>query len=92
MAPYISYSESFFPVSVAQVTGQTFTPTEGKQYEAGVRYQPKDSNMLLSAAVYELTQTNVLKQDPGTEKFRQTGEVRSRGLELEAKADVTPAP
>lgn len=91
LAPYISYSESFFPVSVSQVTGQTFTPTEGKQYEAGVRYQPKDSNMLLSAAVYELTQTNVLKQDPSTAEFRQTGEVRSRGLELEAKADVTPA-
>lgn len=91
LAPYISYSESFFPVSVAQVTGQTFTPTEGKQYEVGVRYQPKDSNMLLSAAVYELTQTNVLKQDPATYEFRQTGEERSRGLELEAKADVTPA-
>ncbi|WEL79672.1 TonB-dependent receptor [Pseudomonas sp. CBSPAW29] len=91
LAPYISYSESFFPVSVAQVTGQTFTPTEGKQYEVGVRYQPKDSNMLLSAAVYELTQTNVLKQDPATDEFRQTGEERSRGLELEAKADVTPA-
>ncbi len=91
LAPYISYSESFFPVSVAEVTGQTFTPTEGKQYEAGVRYQPNDSNMLLSAAVYELTQTNVLKQDPITEEYRQTGEVRSRGLELEAKADVTPA-
>ena len=91
LAPYISYSESFFPVSVAEVTGQTFTPTEGKQYEAGVRYQPKDSNLLLSAAVYELTQTDVLKQDPGTNLFRQTGEIRSRGLELEAKADVTPA-
>lgn len=91
LAPYISYSESFFPVSVAEVTGQTFTPTEGKQYEVGVRYQPKDSNMLLSAAVYELTQTNVLKQDPATDEYRQTGEVRSRGLELEAKADVTPA-
>ncbi|CRM11038.1 Ferric hydroxamate uptake [Pseudomonas sp. 44 R 15] len=91
LAPYISYSESFFPVSVAQVTGQTFTPTEGKQYEVGVRYQPKDSNMLLSAAVYELTQTNVLKQDPATDEFRQTGEERSRGLELEAKADITPA-
>ncbi len=91
LAPYISYSESFFPVSVAQVTGQKFTPTEGKQYEVGVRYQPKDSNMLLSAAVYELTQTNVLKQDPATDEFRQTGEERSRGLELEAKADITPA-
>lgn len=91
LAPYISYSESFFPVSVAEVTGQTFEPTEGKQYEVGVRYQPKDSNLLLSAAVYELTQTNVLKQDPSDLSFRQTGEVRSRGFELEAKADVTPA-
>lgn len=91
LAPYISYSESFFPVSVAEVTGQRFDPTEGKQYEVGVRYQPKDSNLLLSAAVYELTQTNVLKQDPATEEYRQTGEVRSRGLELEAKADITSA-
>lgn len=91
LAPYISYSESFFPISVAEVTGQRFDPTEGKQYEVGVRYQPKDSNLLLSAAVYELTQTNVLKQDPATEEYRQTGEVRSRGLELEAKADITSA-
>lgn len=91
LAPYISYSESFFPVSVAEVTGQRFDPTEGKQYEVGVRYQPKDSNLLLSAAVYELTQTNVLKQDPATEEYRQTGEMRSRGLELEAKADITSA-
>ncbi|VXC59267.1 Iron complex outermembrane receptor protein [Pseudomonas sp. 8Z] len=91
LAPYISYSESFFPVSVAEVTGQTFDPTEGKQYEIGVRYQPKDSNLLLSAAIYELTQENVLKQDPSDLSYRQTGEVRSRGLELEAKADVTDA-
>lgn len=91
LAPYISYSESFFPVSVAEVTGQTFAPTEGKQYEVGVRYQPKGSNLLLSAAVYELTQSNVLKYDIGTDTYRQTGEVRSRGFEMEAKADVTPA-
>lgn len=90
LAPYISYSESFFPVSVAEVTDQTFEPTEGKQYEVGVRYQPKDSNLLLSAAIYELTQTNVLTTD-SNEIRRQTGEVRSRGLELEAKADVTQA-
>ncbi|WP_296276898.1 TonB-dependent siderophore receptor [Pseudomonas sp. UBA7530] len=90
LAPYISYSESFFPVSVAEVTGQNFAPTEGKQYEVGVRYQPKDSNLLLSAAIYELTQTNVLTFDSNDDP-RQTGEVRSRGLELEAKADVTEA-
>ncbi|SCW34721.1 MULTISPECIES: TonB-dependent siderophore receptor [unclassified Pseudomonas] len=91
LAPYISYSESFFPVAVAEATdGQTFDPTEGKQYEIGIRYQPPGSNTLLSAAVYELTQENVVKRDLAGENPQQIGEQRSRGLELEAKTDVTP--
>ncbi|WP_434577115.1 TonB-dependent siderophore receptor [Pseudomonas sp. Z5-35] len=89
LAPYISYSESFFPVAVSDAPGQTFDPTEGKQYEIGIRYQPPGSNVLLSAAVYELTQENVLKIDLAG-NASQIGEQRSRGLELEAKADVTP--
>ena len=40
LAPYLSYSESFFPVSVSEVSGMSFRPTTGKQYEAGLRYQP----------------------------------------------------
>ena len=88
LAPYVSYSESFFPVTAAAANGQSFKPTGGKQYEAGVRYQPPGSNMLLSAAVYELTQTDVLKYDAGNDVYRQAGQVRSKGLELEAKADI----
>ncbi|MDM0123308.1 TonB-dependent siderophore receptor [Variovorax arabinosiphilus] len=91
LAPYVSYSESFFPVSVADAGGAQFKPTGGKQYEAGVRYQPEGSNMLASAAVYELTQTDVLKYDAGQDTYRQAGEVRSRGFELEAKAELTSA-
>lgn len=90
LAPYISYSESFFPVAVADAPGQTFEPTEGKQYEVGIRYQPPGSNTLLSAAVYELTQENVVKRDLAGNNPQQIGEQRSRGLELEAKSDVTP--
>ncbi|WP_434674242.1 TonB-dependent siderophore receptor [Pseudomonas sp. R1-15] len=90
LAPYISYSESFFPVAVADAPGQTFEPTEGKQYEIGIRYQPPGSNTLLSAAVYELTQENVVKRDLAGNNPQQIGEQRSRGLELEAKSDVTP--
>ncbi len=91
LAPYLSYSESFFPVSVSEVSGQSFRPTKGKQYEAGVRYQPDGSRMLLSAAVYELVQDNVLKFNAGQNAYRQTGQVRSRGFELEAKAEVSRA-
>lgn len=90
LAPFISYSESFRPEVGRDRSGQAFEPTEGEQYELGLRYQPPGSNALYSAAIYQLTQTNVLSPDP-VDPFNfqvQTGEVRSRGLELEAKADI----
>jgi len=91
LAPYVSYSESFFPAAGATKDGQAFVPTQGKQYEVGIRYQPEGSATLLSAAVYQLEQKNVLTPDPtDSTEFVQTGEVRSRGFELEAKTEVTP--
>ncbi|MDQ0653340.1 TonB-dependent siderophore receptor [Pseudomonas cedrina] len=91
LAPYISYSESFFPVAGTNKAEQSFVPTEGKQYEIGIRYQPEGSATLLSAAVYQLEQRNVLSQDRTDINFSvQVGEVRSRGLELEAKTEITP--
>ena len=91
LAPYLSYSESFFPAAGTTEGGQPFVPTEGKQYEIGIRYQPEGSATLLSAAVYQLEQKNVLTPDPSNNAyFVQTGEVRSRGFELEAKIEVTP--
>lgn len=91
LAPYISYSESFFPVAVAEITtpGKTYNPTKGKQYEIGIRYQPEGRNLMLSAALYELKETNALIVDLNG-NASQVGEQRSRGLELEAKADLTP--
>lgn len=87
LAPYASYSESFFPVSAAEAGGQQFSPTRGKQHEIGVRYQPEGRNLLLSAALFNLVQSDVLKF-VGTDP-RQVGEIRSRGLELEARAELT---
>lgn len=87
LAPYISFSQSFAPESGFSRSGEQFKPTRGEQYEAGVRYQPANSSLLLSGALYQLTQTNVQTPDPADpDNYSvQTGEVRSRGLELEAK-------
>lgn len=90
IAPYVSFSQSFQPQAGTDRLGNAFDPTEGEQYEAGIRYQPPGTNLLLSAAVYDLTQKNVLTPDP-VAPFAfsvQTGEVRSRGVELEAKASL----
>ncbi|ASI70522.1 TonB-dependent receptor [Diaphorobacter nitroreducens] len=89
LAPFIGGSQSFEPELGQDRNGGTFKPTRGKQWEAGVRYQPPGTETLLSAAIYELTKTNVTVDDPVNSDFSaQLGEVRSRGLELEAKTRV----
>ncbi|ENT2951420.1 TPA: ferrichrome porin FhuA [Klebsiella aerogenes] len=91
ISPYFSYSESFEPVSGSNSTGKPFDPSRGKQYEAGVKYVPKDMPVVVTAAVYQLTKDKNLTADPNdpTGLFSvQTGEIRSRGFELEAKAAV----
>jgi iron complex outermembrane receptor protein len=91
ISPYFSYSESFEPISGATMGGKPFNPSNGKQYEGGVKYVPKDMPVVLTAAVYQLTKDGNLTADPSapTSGFSvQGGEIRSRGLELEAKAAV----
>lgn len=89
IAPYISYSESFEPVSGVSLDKKPFDPSMGKQYEAGVKYVPKDLPVVITAAVYQLTKDNNLTPDPRNITFStQGGEIRSRGFELEAKAAV----
>lgn len=91
--PYLSYSESFQPTSKATASPtESFKPTEGKQWELGIKYQPPGSNTLLTAAVYDLTQKNVSVTTTNSDNVSitsQTGEVKVKGLELEAVSDVT---
>lgn len=88
VAPYFSYSESFFPLSdINPATGAPFAPETGQQYEAGIKYQLTGMWALLTAATFDITRQNYLTYD-NTFFPRQTGEVRSRGLEFEATAEV----
>ncbi|ELY2650168.1 ferrichrome porin FhuA [Cronobacter sakazakii] len=90
VSPYFSYSESFEPVSGSTLGRKPFEPSRGKQYEAGVKYVPKDMPVVLTAAVYQLTKDKNLTADPANNSFSvQGGEIRSRGIELEAKAAVS---
>ncbi|MEQ6278538.1 ferrichrome porin FhuA [Kluyvera huaxiensis] len=91
ISPYFSYSESFEPTSGSTKEGKPFDPSRGKQYETGVKYVPKDMPVVLTAAIYQLTKNKNLTSDPNDSTGLysvQTGEIRSRGLELEAKAAV----
>ncbi|MCK8666826.1 TonB-dependent siderophore receptor [Pseudomonas azerbaijanoccidens] len=91
--PYLSYAESFQPTSNATASPtDSFKPTEGEQWELGIKYQPPGSDTLLTAAIYNLTQKNVSVTTTNSDNVSitsQTGEVKVKGLELEAVSDVT---
>ncbi|GMQ38835.1 ferrichrome porin FhuA [Enterobacter asburiae] len=90
VTPYFSYSESFEPASQTDAQGKLFSPSKGKQYEAGVKYVPNDRPIVVTGALYQLTKTNNLMADPAGSFFSvQGGEIRARGVELEAKAALS---
>ena len=87
-APYISYATSFMPSSGVDSNSRPLQPTRGKQVEAGIKYQPQGTRTSFTAAIFDLRKSNVLTTDQLTLDQRQIGLVRSRGLELEAKAEL----
>lgn len=100
ISPYASYSTSFEPVAGTGWDASPFDPTTGQQIELGIKYAPDGFNGLFTASVFELTQQNVVTPDldrrcanwadPRCGNFNtQTGEVRVRGLELEARTEIT---
>lgn len=89
VAPYFSYSESFLPVLGTDAAGAAFDPETGRQYEIGVKYQPPGWNAFVTVAAFELVRDNVLTTDPNNVNEQvQSGERRSRGIELEASASL----
>lgn len=90
ISPYVSYSTSFEPVTQSPNSGQDpFDATTAQQYEVGVKYAPDDAPYQIIASYYDLTQQNVLFYDYATSSYYQTGEINSRGFELEGHAEIT---
>ena len=92
IAPYASYATSFNPIIGTNfVTGKLFEPETGVQTEVGVKIEPAGLNGRFGVALFDLKRKNVLTTNPiNPLQSVQTGEVTSRGIELEAVANVTP--
>lgn len=92
---YASYSESFQPQLNIDINDNVLPPLTGKQYELGVKYVSPDRRILLTGAVFDLRQANQGTYDQqgpdGFDRYRALGEVRHRGVELEAIGRITKA-
>lgn len=89
LAPYISYSTSFEPTSGVDANGNAFIPRTARQYEAGIKYQPAGVNAMFAASLFDIRQKNVVTPGAIPGFNVQQGEIRSRGLELEARGNIT---
>ncbi|MBR9762778.1 MAG: TonB-dependent siderophore receptor [Rhodobacteraceae bacterium] len=83
LSVYGSYAESVVPASIG------LDPERGEQLELGVKYRPVGTNALFSAALYDLSKTNITRTNPATLQDETIGEVRVRGLDLEARVEMT---
>ncbi len=89
VSPYFSYTESFLPVGGLDFYGDNFKPQKGSQYEGGLKWQP-NAGTLVTLAGYKITETNRPTNDPANVlNTVQTGEVESKGFEIEASTAVT---
>ncbi|MFK3888232.1 TonB-dependent siderophore receptor [Sphingomonas sp. NPDC079357] len=92
LAPYVSYSTSFEPQSATVRRGDgsfgIADPSFGKQIEAGAKFSVPGTPILLSGAWFRIDQTNVVTSTPDFSISRQTGEVRSTGVEFEGSAPL----
>ncbi|MBW4477591.1 MAG: TonB-dependent siderophore receptor [Tolypothrix brevis GSE-NOS-MK-07-07A] len=87
---YASFSRSFTPTIGTSAGGEAFEPGRGTQYEVGIKAD-LTSKLSTTLAFYDLTRSNVTTSDPNNPNFSvQTGEQRSRGIELDISGEILP--
>ena len=87
IAPYLSFGTSFEPIAgINTSTGQAYDPSEGKQLEVGLKYQPVGTDHLFTLAAFDLEQSNLVVTNGGIQQ--QIGKVEVQGIEAEAKISM----
>ena len=88
---YVAYGTSFNPsIETLTVTNgqQSLSPETNRSIEAGAKWDVFDSNLSLTAAVFQIEKRNARSQvSPG--QYELTGAVRVNGFELGAAGRIT---
>jgi iron complex outermembrane receptor protein len=89
---YASWSRSFNPqVFERSRTDEAFDPERGEQFEVGLKQEFLDGKLSSTLALFDITKENVLTTDPVDSDFSvQTGEQKSRGIELDISGEILP--
>ncbi|MDN3525863.1 TonB-dependent siderophore receptor [Halomonas sabkhae] len=88
ISPYLSYTESFSPQAQTSFDGAVFEEIEGEQWEVGVKYAPASWDGYVSAAAFDIEESNSFATTPAGYQA-QEGEKTSTGFELESVGYLT---
>lgn len=86
LSPYISYAESFETVVGLDVNGNQLKPEEGRQYEAGIKYEMSAIPGYITLAYYDIEVSNLPNPNSlPVEAAQQQGVTKISGVEIEGR-------
>ncbi|MBD2435881.1 TonB-dependent siderophore receptor [Nostoc sp. FACHB-110] len=89
---YASWTNAFSPQFFGRSrTNEPFEPETSEQFEVGIKQEFFDKRLSATLAYFDITKNNVLTTDPQDFNFSvQTGEQKSRGIELDIAGEILP--
>ena len=95
---YASYATIYRPQTVRDRNGAVLDPTEGANFEAGLKSAWLGGRVNTSAALYQIRQDNLAEADAGytvpgtgsTAAYRAVNGARTSGADLEMSGAITP--
>jgi iron complex outermembrane receptor protein len=88
---YGNWTTSFSANNAPAADGSTFDPQKGEQFEAGLKTQLFDDQLLATLAYYYLTKDNILVPNNSTDFLFDmiANKQRSQGIELDVTGQIT---
>ncbi|MFD3321848.1 TonB-dependent siderophore receptor [Alteromonas macleodii] len=88
ISPYLSYAESFETVVGLDNNNNQLKPEEGRQYEAGIKYELSSIPGFITLAYYDIEVSNLPNPNGlPDEAAQQQGVTTIEGVELEGRVD-----
>ncbi|WP_454254057.1 TonB-dependent siderophore receptor [Pseudomonas sp. Marseille-Q8238] len=94
---YTSWTRIFRPQAAQDASGSLLEPVTGTNYEAGIKAEYFAGALNATLAVFQLDQENLAKSLPSAlcgpgvpDCAEASGEVRTRGIELELSGELAP--
>ncbi|PMG25763.1 TonB-dependent siderophore receptor [Vibrio splendidus] len=89
LSPFANFATSFEPSAKLDASGNNLDPETGEQVEFGLKYDSYENMLSGSMALFQVKKKNVGVRPDGASPWTAVGEIRSQGIELEGRAQVT---